>query len=147
MTKYKPVSIPRDAFSFCRYSLSILLWLSLFFHEQSLLLLVAVILLLSYLLKIKKAPMIWLYSSTINKFIKSTDQIVNENAMSFAHAMGFILSLTCLGLMAINETVGWYAVLAFAVLKSISALGFCPASKLYECLGNGSCCALTKKHD
>jgi len=45
----------------------------------------------------------------------------------------------------VNEQVGWIAVLIFALLKSISAFGFCPAAKLYECATNDSCCAFIKK--
>jgi hypothetical protein len=37
-------------------------------------------------------------------------------------------------------------VAAFGVLKTVSALGFCPASKLYGCvIKEGGCCALTGK--
>jgi len=148
MKKYKPVSVPKAAFAFCRYSIAILIWLSLIFHLKIILIFVLMIFLLSAILKIQRAPMILLYSNTINKIIKSKDEILNEHAMRFAHIMGSIFSLICLFLLYfVSEQTGWIAVFVFALLKSISAFGFCPASKLYECATNDSCCAFIKKHD
>lgn len=147
MKKYKPVSVSASAFTFCRLSLAILIWLSLIFHSKSILIAVFVIFALSAILKIQKAPMILLYSYTINKLIKSKDEILNEHAMRFAHIMGSILSFICIILLYfVSEKVGWTAVFVFALLKSISAFGFCPASKLYECSTNDSCCAFMKKN-
>lgn len=148
MKKYKPVAVPKAAFAFCRYSIAILIWLSLIFHLKIILIFVLIIFLLSAILKIQRAPMILFYSYTINKISKSPDEILNEHAMRFAHIMGSVFSLICLFLLYfVSEQVGWIAVFIFALLKSISAFGFCPASKLYECATNDSCCAFIKKHD
>lgn len=148
MKKYKPVSVPQAAFTFCRYSIALLVWLSLFFQSKPIMILVFFILLFSAVFKVGKAPMILLYSYTINKIIKSKEEILNEQAMRFAHTFGSILSLICLFLLYfVNENAGWIAVFCFALLKSVSAIGFCPASKLYDCLNNDSCCAFIKKHD
>lgn len=148
MKKISPVSIPKASFAFCRYNLAILIWLSFILKIKLILIVVFAIFLLSAIFKIKKAPMILLYSYTINKIIKSKDEILNEYAMRFAHIMGTIFSFICIFLLYfINERAGWVAVFLFALLKSISALGFCPASKLYECATNDSCCAFIKKHD
>lgn len=146
MKKFKPVSIPVGAFAFCRYSVAVLVWASLIFQIRWGIVLVFLILLFSAILKIKRAPMIAFYSYTVNKMAKSRDVIVNEHAMRFAHIMGTFLSLICLiFLYLINENIGWIVVFFFAILKSISAFGFCPASKLYECMGSDSCCAFAKK--
>ena len=146
MTKYKPVSVSKAGFAFCRYTIAILVWLSLIFQIKWILVLVFLVLALSALLKIQKAPMILLYKFTIGKIIKSKDEILNENAMRFAHIMGTILSFICLlFLYFINVYVGWILVFVFAILKTISAFGMCPASKLYECMGNDNCCAFIKK--
>jgi hypothetical protein len=103
---------------------------------------------LSALLRVKRSPMIWLYEHTINKIRPSKDEILNEHAMRFAHTMGMIFSFICLLLLYfVGDTAGWIAVFCFAILKSISAFGYCPASKLYECATGGSCCAFLKKHD
>ncbi|MFH1191979.1 MAG: DUF4395 family protein [bacterium] len=148
MKKYKPVAVPKAAFVFCRYSMAILIWLSLILHLKFILVLVFLIFLLSAIFKIKKAPMILLYGYTFNKIKKSKDEILNEHAMRFAHSMGSIFSLICLFFLYFaNEKIGWTAVFIFALLKTISALGFCPASKLYECATNENCCAFIKKHD
>jgi hypothetical protein len=32
----------------------------------------------------------------------------------------------------------------FCLLKTITAAGYCPASKLFVCMKNGGCCALTR---
>lgn len=146
MKKYKPVSVSTAGFAFCRYTIAVLVWLSLIFQIKWLLVIVFLILAFSAFLKIQKAPMILLYKYTIEKIIKSKDEILNEHAMRFAHIMGTILSVICiLFLYFINVNVGWILVFIFAVLKTISAFGVCPASKLYECMGNDSCCAFIKK--
>ncbi|MEI7621210.1 MAG: DUF4395 family protein [Candidatus Moraniibacteriota bacterium] len=147
MKKYKPVAISSGAFIFCRLSLAILVWIAFIFHSKTVLILVFVIFLLSAIFKIKKAPMILLYNYTLGKLIKSREEILNEKAMFFAHTVGSVFSLICLFLLYfVNERVGWAAVFIFALLKSISAFGFCPASKLYECSTNDSCCAFAKKY-
>lgn len=147
MKKYKPVSVSKAAFAFCRISLAVLIWLSLIFHSKSILLFVFFIFVLSAILKIKRAPMIYFYSQTIDRIFKSRDEVLNEHAMAFAHKTGSVFSFICLVLLFfVSEKVGWTAVFIFALLKSISAFGFCPASKLYECSTNDSCCAFAKKY-
>jgi hypothetical protein len=147
MKKYKPVSVSKSAFAFCRLGLAALVWLSLAFHSKPILILVFTIFLLSAILKIKKAPLILLYSYTVNKIIISKDEVLNEKSMRFAHIMGSAFSLICIIILyLVSEKAGWIAVLVFALLKSISAFGFCPASKLYECSMSNSCCAFAKKY-
>ncbi|NTU98922.1 DUF4395 domain-containing protein [Candidatus Falkowbacteria bacterium] len=147
MKKYKPVSVPKAAFVFCRLSLAALIWAALLLHSKQILLFVFIVFLLSAVLKVKRAPMVLLYSCTINRLIKSKDEVLNEHAMAFAHIMGSTFSFICLFLLYfVNEKAGWVAVFVFALLKSISAFGFCPAAKLYECSTNDSCCAFAKKY-
>ncbi|MCE1273542.1 MAG: DUF4395 family protein [Chlorobiales bacterium] len=146
MTRYKPVSVSKGGFAFCRLGLTALVWLSLILHSKPLLLFVFVMLLLSAILKVQRAPMIVLYDQTIGRIRKSNEVILNESAMRFAHATGTIFSLVCLALLWLaDERMGWAGVFLFAVLKSVSALGYCPASKLYECATGGSCCTILKK--
>jgi hypothetical protein len=147
MKKYKPVSVPQAAFVFCRYSVALLVWMSLILQSKPTMVLVFIILLLSAVFKVQKAPMILLYSYTINKLIKSKDEILNEHAMRFAHTVGAFFSFVCLVLLYfVGGITGWTSVFLFALLKTVSALGFCPASKLFECANNDSCCAFIKKH-
>jgi hypothetical protein len=141
MMTHKPVSVSKNAFIFCRYSLALLLWLSLIFRFKWLVLLTGLIFLLSYFLRIKNAPMITLYKITLSKFLKSDDEILDESAMRFAHGIGAALSLFTFGLLISPvENAGWFFLVGFATLKTISALGFCPAAKLYSCLTSGSTC-------
>lgn len=147
MKRYKPVAVSKAAFAFCRLSLAILIWASWLLRSKELLIFVLFVFVLSAILRVQKAPMILLYSLTVGKAIKSKDEILNEHAMLFAHIMGSVFSVICLLILYfINERAGWNAVLIFALLKSVSALGFCPASKLYECATNDSCCAFIKKN-
>jgi hypothetical protein len=146
MPKYKPVSVPSAAFVFCRYTIAILIWLSLILQNRVILFVVLGIFILSAVLRIKRAPLIVLYAYTVNKIIKSKEVILNEYAMRFAHTVGIVFSLISLGLLYfVNDLAGWIMVFLFALLKSVSALGFCPAAKLYDCATNGSCCMLAKK--
>jgi hypothetical protein len=141
MIRYKPIEINKLSFIFCRYSMAIIIWLAFIFHVKALIWISAVIFLLSVVLKIKRAPMIKLADFTLGKIWKTQPILVNEYAMSFAHLVGFYISIICICLVSFssNENI-WYVVGLFGLLKSVSALGFCPAAKLYECLLNGSCC-------
>ncbi len=146
MTSYKIVSVPSAAFAFCRYSLALFVWISFFRHSKVVLSVVCVLFLLSAILKVKNAPLVWLYSATFNKIKPSEEVMLNQHAIYFAHVLGLILSVLCLlAVCLINANWAWYFVLAFAILKTISAVGFCPAEKLYNCITNGTCCVIKKK--
>lgn len=146
MTKYKPVTIPSAAFAFCRYGLAALLWLALILQLKILVAAVVLILGLSYILKVGRAPMIIIYQYTVNLIWRSRDEVVNEHAIRFAHLVGTVIGLVCLFLLyAVNDIAGWVAVFMLAALKSLSAAGFCPAAKLYDCANGGSCSLLPKK--
>jgi hypothetical protein len=143
MKKYKPVSISTASFAFCRYSMALMVWLSFFLKSRSLLGIVFVIFLLNAILKIKRAPLIRLYDVTIDRIKKAPEILVNEKSLFFAHTMAAILSLVCLVLVCtVHNGKVWYGVLAFAILKTVSAIGFCPASCLYDFMTDGSCCKL-----
>jgi hypothetical protein len=145
MMSYKPVSIAKNSFAFCRYGVAILVWLSFIFHSIIMLEITAFIFLLSAILKVQKAPFIVLGNLTLHKMMKSSEILVNENAIFFAHCVGFLFSGICILIVyTVHSPGAWFAVLAFAALKSISALGFCPASKLYDCALNGNCCVRKK---
>ena len=142
---YRPVSVPKYAFVFCRYTVAILVWLAFFLRNPWILALVFVIMLFSAILKIRRAPLIVLYSYTIDKIWKSPTEILNESAMKFAHILATVMSAICLiFILLINSHVGWFLTFCLAILKTISAVGFCPASKLYECAGSDKCCSFAK---
>jgi hypothetical protein len=147
MRSFKPVAISKEAFIFCRYSIAVLIWISLILRLKWLLIVVLIFFLLSVWLKVKRSPFIWLYEHTMGRLRPLKEEWLNERSMRFAHLMGAILSFICLVLLyGVNDRAGWIAVFIFALLKSVSAAGFCPAGKLYECATNDSCCAFIKKH-
>ena len=139
------VSVSIGGFIFCRYSIAILIWLAYIFAVKELMVATFIILFLSALLTVKRAPMILLYTYTIDKIFKSKNEFLDLRAMRFAHSLGAILSLIALGLLYGGfEQVGWTFTLVFALLKTVSALGFCPASKLFGCVTDDACCTFIK---
>lgn len=142
----KPIAISKNAFVFCRVGVAIIVWLGFFMRAPEFIYLSFFILSTSAILKIRRAPMIWLYTNTIDVFVKnSKKEIVSERAMRFAHTLGSALSGFCSWLLYIDWHYAWGLVLIFAILKTISASGFCPASKIYQCATNGKCCRFKMK--
>jgi hypothetical protein len=141
---YRPVSVPQYAFIFCRYTVAIFVWLSFILRDWRILALVGAIMFFSALLKIRHAPMIVIYKYIFGKILKSPEEILNESAMRFAHILATGLSVICLIALYFAPRIGWPLVLFFALLKTVSAVGFCPASKLYECAGSDKCCSFAK---
>jgi len=148
LKEYKPVEIPIGAFNFCKYSIASMLWISLIFKSKELLIAVFCILLLSAYLKVRNAPLVFLYKYSIDKVIPSKKIILDESAVWFAHLVGAAIAAGALIFMHyINPLVGWILVWLLAILKTSGALGFCGAMKLYGCLNNpaGQCCRVGKK--
>lgn len=137
------VTVQNNAFVFCRYSIAVLVWLALIFQSIWLLVVAFLVLGLSAWLKVPRAPMIWIYTNTLGRLIPSKDVILDVKAMRFAHTLGTVLAAVSIALVYAHSPAAWYFVGAFALLKSVSAFGFCPASKLYGCvIKGGGCCAL-----
>lgn len=140
------VTVQDNAFIFCRYSIAVMIWLALIFESIWLLVAVLAILALSALVTVRRAPMIWLWTNTLGRIIPSKDVVLDVDAMRFAHSLGSVLALVSVALVWRGNAIAWWFVAAFGVLKTVSALGFCPASKLYGCVvKEGGCCALTGK--
>jgi len=135
--------VPRNAFVFCRYSVAVLVWAALLFQSAWVLGTVFAILALSAALKVQNAPMVRLYSTTLGRVMRSEEVILGVNAMRFAHTAGAVLALVALVLVYAGSAFAWPFVAIFAVLKTTSALGFCPAYKVWGCMAKGGCCALT----
>ena len=145
MKSYKPVLISKASFAFCRYSVALMIWLSFFLKSWVLLAIVLLIFILNSVLKVKKAPMIRLYDITIDRIQKAPEVLVNENSLFFAHTMAAAISFICLVMvLTVDNGKVWFAVLAFALLKTVSAIGFCPASCLYDFMTDGECCKIKK---
>jgi hypothetical protein len=148
MKECRPIAIPRAAFNFCKYTMASILWLSLIFHSKLLVVVVFSILLLSALLKVKNAPLVFLYTHTINKIFPSKIEILDEKAVWFAHIVGATMAgIALLFLYFIHPLTGWILIGVLAILKTSASFGFCGAMKLYGCLTNpnGQCCRASKK--
>lgn len=137
-------TIPKNAIRFCKLTIAVLIWCSFAFREDITMMIVLALMLLSVLLKISRAPLILLYSITIERILPGPVAQVDESAMRFAHSLGTFLSLLCLVSIYRIPAIGWWIVLGFAILKTISTLGFCPGEALYSCFVNGSCSILKK---
>ncbi len=138
--------VPRPAFAFCRLSLTLMLWLAWGFHLLWLVAAVLVILVASVALKVQRSPMIQLYQQTVLRVVPTLRyELLDVPAMRFAHGLGALMALGVIIGILMSPTGGWYGLLAFCLLKTIAALGYCPASKLFACMQKGGCCALTRR--
>lgn len=148
MSGFKPVTVSNGAFNFCKYTMALLLWISIVFHLKLLVALVFCILILSAILKVKKSPLVLIYTYTVEKQFPSKKIVLDEKAICFAHKVGAVMSgIALIFLYLIHPLTGWIITAALAVLKSSAAMGFCGAAKLYSCLNNpnGQCCRIGKK--
>lgn len=69
MKEYKPVEIPNGSFNFCKYTISLMLWCSLVLQSKVIVLTCFVILVFSALIKVKNAPLVFLYTNTFDRFL------------------------------------------------------------------------------
>jgi len=149
MTAYKPVPIHKTSFAFCRYSLAALSWLALIMQSKPLVIAAAVIMLASAMLTVTRAPLIVLANITFEKLRPSVVELVDENAMRFAHAFGFALFTIDALLLSFHATAlaGWIFLGLISAAKTAGALGFCAASKMYTCALNnsGNCCKFWRR--
>jgi hypothetical protein len=141
MAKFKPASISKGSFAFCRITIAGLLWVSIILQLKWLVGAVFLIMLLSAVFKVEKAPLILLYKYTAGKIRPGENIIVDENGIFVSHLVGAVFSVICLALLYFAHPVAaWITTGAFAVLQSSAAFGFCSALKLYTCMTGGTCC-------
>ncbi len=141
MAQFKPATISKGSFAFCRIVVAVLLWIGVIFRLEWPLVLVFIIMLLSAILKVEKAPLILLYKNTVEKFKSSENIIVDEKGIYVSHLVGAIFSIICMLLLRFtNPFVAWIVIGVFAVLQTSAACGFCSALKLYTCMTSGNCC-------
>lgn len=137
----KPVALPKAAFAFCRWTLAAALWAALLLRQPWLVAVTAVVLGVSALLGVGRAPLVVLWKITLHRVAPTDDVILNEYAMRFAHVLGALLAAGTYALLLLAPPVGRAGLILFVAVKTISALGFCPAGKLYECVtSRGGCC-------
>ena len=138
--------MPRGAFAFCRYSVMVLVWAAFFLRSRELVALTAVIMACSALLTVRRAPLVVLYSLTVEKLFPSGTAILDEFGMRFAHLFATVVLGITLLLACVHAAHAALILLFFlAIAKTIHAFGFCPVSKAYACLSRGgSCCGVLK---
>lgn len=140
------VGISKAAFAFCRYTMAVLLWTAFILKIKVLIAVVFVILVMSALLSIQRAPLVWLYTMTIQRIVPSSEVRLSPAGMRVAHTLGACFAALCLVLLyAVNERIGWGATLVYCIVKTISAIWACPVYKLYACMKSGDCCTFLKK--
>lgn len=139
------VTVQNNAFVFCRYTIAALIWIALLMRSLPLLVVVAALLLLSAALKVNRAPLVWLWTNTLGRVMPGGSTVLDVHAMRFAHTVGSVMALISIVLVVWHSPAAWWFVLLFAALKTTSALGFCPAYKIYGCALKGGCCAITAK--
>ena len=143
---HTPVTIPTSAFTFCRFGSAILVWLAWYLASIPLTLAITLMFFIASIVGVAKSPLVFLYTNTIERLFPSKLELVDASAIRFAHGLATILATVCLILLLIYQPAGVVALFCFAILKTITALGFCPAAKLHGCLmSGGTCCAFLKK--
>ena len=143
--------VPKKAFAFCRFSISILFWVTsilLFFGIRWMIFVPFIIMLLSGILTVKRAPLIVLYKVLFDRNGKGETDVLNVNSIRFSHYVGATFSLIVILFLYVFKVdiVAYIFVGILTLLQTIAAFGYCSAQKLYECLVLGkNCCNLGRK--
>ncbi|MBQ3298358.1 MAG: DUF4395 family protein [Bacilli bacterium] len=151
MTKYQMATVPKKGFAFCRYTIAILLWITVilvFFNIKWIIFIPFIIMLLSGILTVRRAPLIMLYKALFDREGKGETDVLNVSSIRFSHFVGsFFCIIIILFLYVVKIDIVAYVFLGIlTILQTIAAFGYCSAQKLYECLVLGkNCCNLGKK--
>ena len=151
MSKYQMAIVPKKGFAFCRFTIAILLWITvitLFFGIKWVIFIPFSIMLLSGILTVKRAPLIMLYKMLFDRNGKGETDVLNVSSIRFSHFVGSFFSLMVILFLYIFKIniVAYIFLGILTVLQTIAAFGFCSAQKLYECLILGkNCCNLGRK--
>lgn len=151
MSSTQMAIVPKKAFAFCRFTICILFWITsilLFFDIKWMIFIPFIIMLLSGILTVKKAPLILLYKVLFDRNGKGETEVLNVNSIRFSHYVGSTFSLIVILFIYIFKIniVAYIFVGILTFLQTIAAFGFCSAQKLYECLVLGkNCCNLGKR--
>lgn len=147
MRTIEPVSVSKGGFEFCKYGIAALLWLAVISPPTlkiSLVALTTTLLTLSALVGVDHAPMIKLFDWSFGRLLKTEPTMLDKRGMRFAHGIGAVLNGATLLLLLLWPKAGIGMLLVVAILKTISAVGFCPGLKLYQCLNSDTCCKTGK---
>lgn len=139
------VNVNTKSVVFCRYTIAIMFITIAISGYMELLLVPFIIMLLSAILGVKKAPLVVVG----NKLFKKSDIItLSVDSIRFAHYVGSIFTLVTLLFFFVFkiELIAYIFLAVLVFLQIVAAAGYCSAQKLYECviIGN-NCCNLGKK--
>ena len=143
--------VPKKAFAFCRFTICILFWVTsilLFFNIRWMIFIPFIIMLLSGILTVKRAPLIVLYKLLFDRNGKGETDVLNVNSIRFSHYVGATFSLIVILFLYVFKVdiVAYIFVGILTILQTIAAFGYCSAQKLYECFVLGkNCCNLGRK--
>ena len=143
--------VSKKAFAFCRFTICILFWstsILLFFDIKWTIFVPFIIMLLSGILTVKRAPLILLYKVLFDRDNKAETDVLNVSSIRFSHYVGATFSLIVILFLYVFkiDIVAYIFVGILTVLQTIAAFGYCSAQKLYECLVLGkNCCNLGKR--
>lgn len=143
----KPVEVTAGSFAFCRWSLAAVLWGALLARQPWLVAATGLVLAVSAGVGVGRAPMIALWRLSGERLWPSQVVVLDERAMRFAHGAGAVLCSLSWLLLVTAPRAGLVALVALVILKTVGALGFCTASRLYSCAAKGGCCGLTRRGD
>jgi len=135
--------VTRNELYFCRIGVALIIWAAVILKSLPLLAIAGAILALSAILSVLRAPMILAYRYSFGRIRPGQPVLVDVAAYRFAHSLGTLMA--CIAIALTFTRFGWGFALFFAIIKSVSAAGFCPAAKLFTCMRNGGCCALSRK--
>lgn len=151
MKSTKMAIVPKKAFAFCRFTICILFWVTailLFFDIKWFVFIPFIIMLISGILTVKRAPLIVLYKVLFDRDSKAETEVLNVSSIRFSHYVGATFSLVVILFLYVFKInlVAYIFVGILTILQTIAAFGFCSAQKLYECLVLGkNCCNLGKR--
>lgn len=139
------VNVNDKSVAFCRYTIAVLFVIIAISGLREFLMVPFIIMLLSAILGVKKAPLVVIGDKL---FKKSESVTVSVQSIRFAHFVGSVFTLlTMLFYFVFKIDIVGHIFLGILVfLQIVAAFGYCSAQKLYECviIGN-NCCNLGKK--
>jgi len=130
------VSVSRNAFKFCRWTIALILWSSFLLKVKWLLAVNFLILSAGAVFKVRRSPLVILYGKTLGTWFPSeiTEEL-DENGIAFAQGLGaFIHVILILLVYVLNERIGWRVVFIIAIVKTLGALGYCTGLQIYKLL-------------
>jgi hypothetical protein len=140
----KPMEVSRLAWTGCKVTNAVALWLAFWLKLPVLILVPLLTHGVSALFGPRRAPLLVLYD-LLNKVIRTPRMLVDEHALRFAHIISALVALCGLALILLGFRIGYAFVFFLAVAVTLGALGFCTATKLYGCLTSGTCCVRKPK--